>query len=127
MRRPSRRSVLGCAATVALVPLAGCDIPIGPDEETDVFLNNQTESELTVALVVERRDDGESLVDETVTIAGGDSEGFTDVADGEPVTVRVAVEDGPEETYEWTETGSDRALSIGIEADSIGFAVATRG
>lgn len=125
MERLPRRSVLGCAATAALVPLAGCDVPFGPDEETDVFLNNQTVSELTVTLVVERRDDGESLVDETVTIAADDTEGFTDVVDGEPVTVRVAVEDGPEEAYEWTETGSDRALSVGIDADSIGFAVAT--
>lgn len=126
MPRHHRRTVLRSGGALALAALAGCngDIPFGPNESADVFLNNNTDEERTVTVTVDEADDGERLVDETVTVAAGGTATLTNVVNGEAVVVTVAVADGPEGSDEWTDTGGENALSVSIEADAIGFTVA---
>lgn len=127
MERRRRRTVLRYGSAAVLATLAGCttDIPIGPDESTDVFLTNETDEERTIAVVIEGTEDDERLFDETVTVEADESRGISDVVDGEAVDVAVSVADGPEDTFEWSDTGGERSLSVSVRTDSIGFTVAT--
>lgn len=130
MTERTRRATLALGASAVPMGLAGCtntDIPFGPSESTSLFLTNQIDEERTVTVVLEEIDgDGDRLIEETVTVDPDDTHGFSDPVN-EDVRVTIRVEDGPEETYEWTETGPEHALSISLDADSIGFTVATKG
>ncbi|WP_135365405.1 hypothetical protein [Halosimplex halophilum] len=120
-----RRRVLASVAAVAgSAAGAGC-AGLGSGV-TDITLDNESESEQTVTLVVTPTDGGDPLLDETVTLDAGGGTGYEEVVGDETVEVRVSVEGGPEETHEWSDTETDsHGLYIDVTGESISFTEGT--
>ncbi|WP_436907861.1 hypothetical protein [Halosimplex marinum] len=120
-----RRRVLASAAAAAgSVAAAGC-AGFG-SSVTDITLDNESDGEQTVTLVVTPTDGGDPLLDETVTLDPGGGTGYDEVVGAETVEVSVSVEGGPEETREWSDTEADsRGLHIEVTAEAISFTEGT--
>lgn len=118
----SRRWFVRTAPLAALAALAGCSSSQGSGV-TDLIVTNQTATEVTATVRVVR-DDGTRVLDETVSIAAGESRTYENPVDGSTVRVTVDVENGPEGTHEWTEWGSDSSgLFIDIRERDVSFSV----
>lgn len=120
------------ALGASLVSLTGClgQISVTDSENVaDIQIDNETSEELTMTLRIVAG--GERVLRETFTLAANGPDHFepektyTEVVGTETATVRVTVENGPEGTYEFTDTELDaRTLYVDIYANQIQFQVA---
>ncbi|MFB6270969.1 MAG: hypothetical protein ABEH83_13570 [Halobacterium sp.] len=117
-----RRVLAATAALFALPGLSGCNESQSVVEVDDVSVTNETTSEQTITVRVTRDATGETVLDETVDVPA--SESANTVAFSDPVDsdghhhVRVDVDDGPSETYDWDIPGRD-----GEQDEAYGLAV----
>ncbi|WP_440992207.1 hypothetical protein [Haloarchaeobius baliensis] len=123
---PIRRRAFVGALSLATVGLSGC-LGVNSAGTTDLTVSNETSDPVTVDVRVTRRSSDAELVDETITLDGGGSRAYEEVVTGAHAEVRLAVHDGPEDTYEWSD-GEDDAVGVhaDIEADSITFSAFVR-
>lgn len=62
------------------------------------------------------------LLDENINIDVGDHKDYQDIVSNSEVTVSINIQDGPDNTYEWSDGEDDaRGLQISIRSDSITF------
>ncbi|MFC4248812.1 hypothetical protein ACFOZ7_18095 [Natribaculum luteum] len=115
-----RRTFIG-GFSLALLGLSGCS-GVNSGGTTDITIANETSNTVTAGIQVTQLSDDAKLLDETVTIDAGDTEEYEEVVSGTQVEVHLRVEDGPENTYEWSDGESDaQGLHIDINDDSITF------
>lgn len=116
-----RRELLG-GVSLATVGLSGCfGVGLGSGT-TDIYISNEVTEERTATIRVTERSDGTELLGETFSIDPDATKEYDEVVSGVHVDVRLAVEDDPEKTYEWSDGESDaQSLHIDIAADSITF------
>lgn len=109
---PTRRQVVRAAGATSLgVAVAGCLDGGQRRGVADVYVRNDAASAVTVAIRVTYVDDGETALDETVTLAPDEREKFNNEVVME-TTARVVVEaaDGSGGTYRWEVQGSLHAV-----------------
>ncbi|AEH37963.1 hypothetical protein [Halopiger xanaduensis] len=115
-----RRTFLG-GLSVAVVGTAGC-LSVNSDGATDITVSNERSQTATATLRVTRLSDGARLLEDTLSLDEDESEAYDEVVSGARVEVQISVDDGPPETYEWSDGESDASgLFVDIEADSITF------
>ncbi|RKD97058.1 hypothetical protein ATJ93_0039 [Halopiger aswanensis] len=89
---------------------------------TDITVTNETSQIVSASLLVTRLSDDAELLEDTISLDEDESEAYEEVASGARVKVRLAVDNGPENTYEWSDGETDASgLYVDIEADSITF------
>ena len=119
----SRRKFIG-GVSLGICGLSGCT----EDSADDLRVSNETTGELTVTVRVDRLSDGERVLDESFALPPAEPEGsgndktYTEVAgDEETVRVHLTVQDGPEGTYEFTDSVDSKGVSADIHSDEIEF------
>ena len=120
---PIRRRAFVGALPLATVGLSGC-LGVNAGRTTDLTVSNETSDPVTVDVRVTRPADGTRLLAETITLDGGGSSAYEELVTGSRAGVGLAVHDGPEDTYEWSDGEHD---SVGVHADieSDGITVST--
>lgn len=129
MTEPStRRQLLGAVTTIGAAGLAGCSGLGAQTGATDAVLTNTGSAAHTVTVTITPADGDEPHTDRTVGLAPGeriDPLNDDKIPLNTDYTVEVAVENGPEETFEWTDTDVERApLYIEVDdSDNVDFFV----
>ncbi|QLG61324.1 hypothetical protein [Halorarum salinum] len=120
---PSRRTVLQLSGPT-LVSVSG-SLWGGL---SDLAYSNRMGRDIVVTTTVTRVTTGETVLSDTKTIPTDDSVSYGNpIKREEPFLIRVSVENGPEETYEWTPSDSDAVgLSVRISGDAIEFTEVVR-
>ncbi|WP_049924504.1 hypothetical protein [Halopiger djelfimassiliensis] len=119
----SRRRLLGVLGGTGIA--AGTGVACAASNGTPiVMLNNKTDRERTVTVTLVGTDSGTVHVDETVRIDVDDSRAVSDFDIDEPVTATVTTDHGLERSFRWDRVDPGYALSVDIQPDEIGFAVA---
>lgn len=114
-------------AVVSLGGLAGCTAIL--DTQADISVYNKTPSEVEATIEVRRLSDGKRLLQDSFTLPAGGPDNYSagkkyrEVVGGAPARVRLAVQDGPEGTYEFVdeERTDAKGLFIDVRSDSIAF------
>lgn len=107
---------------IAIFGLSGCLEP-NSGGVTDISVSNETSNEVNVAIQVIQLSDDKQLLVETVPLDAGATQEYDEVVSGAEVQVKIQVEDGPENEFEWSDGESDASgLHIDINSDSITFA-----
>lgn len=106
---------------IAIFALSGC-LESNSADVTDIYVSNETSNEVGATIQVTRLSDDGRLLDETFVLDVDATQEYDDVVSGSEVQVKVQVEDGPENEFEWSEGESDASgLFIDINSDSITF------
>lgn len=118
----SRRRLLS-GVTLGLCSLAGCRVL---NHVSDIWIYNETVTELTATLNVTAG--GTQALEETFTLSPGgpdDNEAekvYREVVGAETARIRLTVQNGPEKTYEFTDTEADaRGVHAEVYSDQIKF------
>lgn len=107
--------------SLAILGLSGC-FGVNSGETTDISISNEASNTITASIQVTQLSDDTRLLEETVTIDVNDTKEYDEVVSGSQVEVHVGVQDGPENTSEWSDGESDaEGLYIDINDDSITF------
>ncbi|MDB2253099.1 hypothetical protein PM033_15240 [Halorubrum ezzemoulense] len=115
-----RRTFIG-GFSLALLGFSGC-LGVNSGGTTDITIANETSNTVTTSIHVTQLSNDTQLLDDTVTIDVGETEEYEEVVSGAQVEVSLSVENGPEDTYEWSDGESDaQGLHIDINDDSIAF------
>jgi hypothetical protein len=115
---PTRRKTLGALAAAGLGAVAGCNAlgnagtpAVSNSYTTDVVACSVADTEKTVTVTVRAAGAEDPRTDRTLSLSPG--EVINPVNDGkfpgDGYTVEVDIEEGPSETFEWTEVGPERA------------------
>lgn len=111
---------------IAIFGLSGCLEP-NSGGMTDISVSNETSDEVNATIQVTRLSDDERLLDETFVLDVDATQEYDEVVSGAEVQVKVQVENGPENEFEWSDGESDASgLHIDINSDSITFLPAIR-
>lgn len=116
-----RRRKFVRGVSLAVFGLSGCS-GVNSGGMTDIAISNETTNEVTVTIQVGRLSDDEQLLDETVDIDADATQEYDEVVSGEEAQVYIRVQNGPENTFEWSDGETDASgLLIDINSGSITF------
>ena len=108
-----RRTLINCIP-IAIFGLSGC-LEANSGSVTDIFVFNETSNEVNVTIQVTRLSDDERLLDETFTLGVDATKEYEEVVSGAEVQVKIQVEDGPGNEFEWSDgEGDESSLSMEI-------------
>lgn len=122
----SRRTVLSTCVAALLPAVAGCSSFDGQNKgATDVVLHNDASATETVTLTVQDGDGESPRLETTSTLEPGETVTPT-ASDKLPVgtdyVIEVAVEAGPQATYQWRDVQLDRApLHVRFDSSNVSF------
>lgn len=112
----TRRKLLATAA--GIVPLiAGCSVLGGQDPLNQVEIDNNSGEDVEVYVRV-ANDAGETLFDETFTVAEGNQDENAEPFSGDPATVSVSVNGGETLTADWPDRRTE--LRAGSRPEVVG-------
>lgn len=105
---------------MAVLSTAGC---LSLSDIEDLRLFNNFERDVTVTTSVIRVSDGEKVFSDTTTITQDESQSYQNPVREEGLfEIRVAVENGPKNTYEWDAPADEaHGLTVHLSPDEVSF------